>query len=65
MLNSYERMRWKHNRIVGIDSPKLPDLLKKYKLKEYDDMEILKITKAVSANDRYWVEEIPHLEMVL
>lgn len=52
-------------RIVGVDSPKLPDLLKKYKLKEYDDMEILKITKAVSANDRYWVEEIPHIGAVL
>lgn len=45
-------------RIVDKNSPKLPEILKKYKLDKYDDMEILKITKAKSANDRYWVEEI-------
>lgn len=45
-------------RIVGKDSPKLQELLRKYNLEKYDDMEILKITQAKSANDRYWVEEL-------
>ena len=48
---------FKH-RIVSKDSPKLEEMLRKYNLEEYDDMEILKITQAKSVNDRYWVEEI-------
>lgn len=48
---------FKH-RIVSKDSWKLEELLKKYKLDEYDDMKILAITKGKSINDRYWVEEI-------
>lgn len=45
-------------RIVRKDSPKLNEMLKKYNLEKYDEMEILKITKAKSVNDRYWVEEL-------
>lgn len=45
-------------RIVSKDSWKLEELLKKYKLQEYDDMKILAITKGRSINDRYWVEEV-------
>lgn len=45
-------------RIVSEDSPKLQEMLKKYNLKEYDDMKILKISQAKNVNDRYWVEEI-------
>ena len=40
------------------DSPKLEEMLRKYNMEEYDDMEILKITQAKSVNDRYWVEEL-------
>ena len=46
------------NRIVDEDSPKLQKILKRYNLKKYDDMQILKFTGARSMNDRYWVEEI-------
>lgn len=45
-------------RIVRKNSPKLNEMLKKYNLEKYDEMEILKITKAKSVNDRYWVEEL-------
>lgn len=45
-------------RIVSEDSSKLDEMLRKYNLEKYDDMEILKITQAKSANDRYWVEEL-------
>ena len=37
---------------------KLEEMLRKYNMEEYDDMEILKITQAKSVNDRYWVEEL-------
>ena len=46
------------NRIVSKDSWKTKELLKKYKLHEYDEMKILSITKARSINDRYRVEEV-------
>lgn len=46
------------SRIVSKDSWKLKDLLRKYKLEQYDDMKILAITKGKSMNDRYWVDEI-------
>lgn len=62
LLNNVESSKelfdfFKH-RIVSKDSPKLEEMLRKYNLEEYDDMEILKITQAKSVNDRYWVEEI-------
>ena len=43
-------------RIVGKDSSRVEIFLKRYGLKEYDDMKILEITGARSVNDRYWLE---------
>lgn len=62
LLNKVEKSKelfsFFKNRIVSKDSWKVDELLKKYKLQEYDDMKILAITKGRSINDRYWVEEI-------
>lgn len=46
------------NRIPTENNWKIGRILKKYNLKEYDKMELLKLTKGKSINDRYWVEEI-------
>lgn len=35
----------------------IENILKEYNLKEYDEMELLKITKAKEATDNYYVEE--------
>ena len=55
---SYKLFDFFKYRIISKDSPKIGTYLEKYGMKEYDEMEILRITHAKSVNDRYWVEEI-------
>lgn len=45
------------NRIPSKNSIKINEILEKYNLKEYDEMELLRKTKAKFATDNYYVEE--------
>ena len=45
------------NRIVSADADNIEGILQKYNLDQYDDMELLKATKAKLHGDNYFVEE--------
>jgi len=44
------------NRIPSREHPKIDSILKKYGLKKYDEMELLSVTEARLATDRYFVK---------
>ena len=44
-------------RIISRENPNIDEFLKSHNLEEYDEMEILKVTKAELGTDRYFVEE--------
>ena len=56
-FESDELFRFFRNRIVAKDNENIDGILAKYNLSEYDDMELLKVTKAKLNSDKYFVEE--------
>ena len=44
------------NRIPSREHPKIDSILNKYGLKKYDEMELLSVTEARMATDRYFVK---------
>ena len=44
------------NRIPSINHPRIESILMKYGLEQYDDIELLKVTEARLATDRYYVK---------
>lgn len=46
------------NRIPKEDNINIKEILTKYNLEKYDDMELLKLTKARLITDKYYVSEI-------
>lgn len=56
-FESDELFKFFRNRIVSKDSDNIEGVLAKYNLSKYDDMELLKATKAKLNGDNYFVEE--------
>ena len=56
-FESDELFKFFKNRIVSADAENIEGILEKYNLDKYDDMELLKATRAESHNDNYFVEE--------
>ena len=46
------------NRIPKADNINIKEILSKYNLEKYDDMELLKLTKGRLMTDKYYVSEI-------
>jgi hypothetical protein len=56
-FESDELFKFFKNRIVSADADNIEGILQKYNLEKYDDMELLKATKAKLHGDNYFVEE--------
>lgn len=56
-FESDELFKFFKNRIVSADAENIEGILEKYNLDKYDDMELLKATKAKLNTDHYFVEE--------
>ncbi len=56
-FESDELFKFFKNRIISEDREDIKEILKKYNLEEYDDMKLLKVTKAELNGDNYFVEE--------
>ncbi len=56
-FESDELFKFFRNRIVSKEADNIEGVLAKYNLSKYDDMELLKATKAKLNGDNYFVEE--------
>ena len=56
-FESNELFKFFRNRIVSKESENIQGILEKYNLTEYNDMQLLKATKAKLHGDNYFVEE--------
>lgn len=56
-FESNELFKFFRNRIISKDAKNINDVLSKYNMAQYDDMYLLKVTKAKLNTDNYFVEE--------
>ena len=56
-FESDELFKFFRNRIVSKEAKNIDEVISKYNLSEYDDMQLLKATKAKLHGDNYFVEE--------
>lgn len=56
-FESNELFKFFRNRIISKDAENINEVLSKYNMAQYDDMYLLKVTKAKLNTDNYFVEE--------